>query len=97
MALNMQVTSPQGPVSNNGYVKIQNVQVNNKEKTVRYQVVHYWDQDARLADKDPVERHKCTKTLDDTPNAGINVLKECYADLKTRQTPYDYTQATDAL
>ena len=97
MALKMQVTSTQGPSSSNGYVKIQGVHVNNREKTVSYQVVHYWDEQARLDGKVVVARHRCTKTLDESPAAGTNILKECYADLKTRDTPYDYTQATDAL
>ena len=97
MALSMQVTSPQGPVSNNGYVKIQTVHVNNHEKTVHYQVVHYWDEQAREGDKAVLVRHRCEKTLDQSPTAGTNILKECYADLKLRQTPYDYTQATDVL
>jgi len=97
MALSMQVTSPQGPVSNNGYVKIQGVQVNNQEKIVHYQVVHYWDLQARLDGNDMLVRHRCERTLDDSPDAGVNILKECYADLKLRQTPYDYTQATDVL
>lgn len=97
MALNMQVTSPSGPVSNNGYVKIQSVHVNNKAKLVHYQVVHYWDQQARLDEKAPLARHRCETSLDESPAAGDNILKECYADLKTRQAPYDYTQATDVL
>lgn len=96
MALKMQVTSPHGPVSVNGYVKIQSVHINNKEKIVRYQVAHFWDEQARLDGKDPMERHRGQKTLDDSPAAGINILKECYADLKLQQAPYDYTQATDA-
>lgn len=97
MALKMNVTSPHGPVSVNGYVKIQHVQVDNNRKVVRYQVAHYWDEQARLDGKGPFERHKVQMVLDEAPEAGVNILNECYEDLKTKDVPYDYTQATDVL